>query len=233
VSALRELWGSKAAEHDDPIKIVQQALSERTESRFDAMLNAVQTIVSESRWSRGGRHDCFAAFAIAPPPDGLGLQSEAPAKFLRLALFHSGHVREWADVLHRIARPPGRPRTKFVNDEDFKRFFKVSTAANSIDRLLLQLMSNHRELFEAACRGECSVRQAGIRAGLIKDSCRRYGGSCDIEAAAMLSEKAQGGLLCSLFKKLSLTAQCTLIATVLEGRLGVGLAKQWRDGVSS
>jgi hypothetical protein len=232
VSAFRVLWGGKAAEADDPIKIVQQALSERMESRMDEMLNALQTIVTESRWSRGG-HDCFAAFAIAPPPDGLGLQSVAPAKFLRLALLDSGHVREWADVLHRIARPPGRPRTKFVNDEGFKRFYKVSTAANAIDRLLLQLMSNHRELFEAACRGECSLRQAGLRAGLIKDSCRRYGGCCDIEAAAMLSEKVQGGLLCSLFKKLSLTAQCTLIATVLEGRLGVGLAKQWREGDSS
>ena len=46
MSAFRVPWRSKAAELDDPIKVVQQALSERTESRFDAMLNALQTIVT-------------------------------------------------------------------------------------------------------------------------------------------------------------------------------------------
>jgi hypothetical protein len=59
--------------------------------------------------------------------------------------------------------------------------------------------------FTAVCAHGCSPREAAIKTGVIKASPARYGGACNFAAAAALSAKK---------------AQCTLIARVLEPRLG-------------
>ena len=119
-------------------------------------------------------------------------------------------------------RAPGRPTKKLVNDEGFARFYTIPTASTARDRLLLALKRNHPEHFAAVCRLECSPREAGIRAGLVKVGRWHYGGVCDITAAGALREQAQARLLCELFKVMAPNAQCTFIAREIEPRLEAG-----------
>ena len=151
---------------------------------------------------------------------------------LRYALLANGNFAHWTDLLERTAREPGRPRQKLVNDEGFARFYTIPTASTARDRLLLALKRNHPEHFAAVCRLECSPREAGIRAGLVKVGRWYYGGVCDITAAGALREQAQARLLCELFKVMAPNAQCTFIAREIEPRLDAGLAQRWRQNSS-
>jgi hypothetical protein len=126
--------------------------------------------------------------------------------------------------------PPSRPATQNpLKDEGFERFYSLSTAATSVDRLLLALRRHHPEHFAAVCALECSPRDAGLRAGLIRAGGWSYGGVCDIQAAAALRERAQAKLLCALFRVMQPSAQCTFIAREIEPCLQAGLAQQWRQ----
>ena len=78
-------------------------------------------------------------------------------------------------------------------------------------------------------RAKVSARAAAIEAGLLVVDFPRYGGACNIGAAAALTERAQGRLLCELFNVVSENAQCALIARALEPQLGSGLAQRWRS----
>jgi hypothetical protein len=222
----------KTGSRTDPVKIVQSALSETVSMSLDAMVVALDQIVGESLWRNGRPFESFGDFAIALPPAGLGIRSVRPMKLLRHALLAGGYFAQWTDVLERTARERGRPRKKLANDEDFERFYTVPTASTARDRLLLLLKRDHPEHFAEVCALKLSPREAGIRAGLITAGSSRYGGACNIVAAAALKERAQGRLLCELFEALCADAQCALIARVLEPRLGFGLAHRWRDGDS-
>jgi hypothetical protein len=213
----------------DPVRVVQQALSTSPQTRLDTVPDALDAIVGEQLWQVGGTFESFAEFAVAKQPAGLGVRSLPPLRLLRYALLSGGHFASWTELLERVAREPGRPPKKLVNGEGFERFYTVPTATTARDRLLLGLKRHHPEHFAAVCALECSPREAAIRAGLIKISASHYGGACNIVAAASLKERAQGRLLCDLFSVMSPNAQCTLIARVLEPRLGFGLAQRWRD----
>jgi hypothetical protein len=217
-----------AGSRHDPVHVVQQALSASPQARPDTLLDALDAILGQGLWQAGGRFDTFAEFAITQQPAGLGVRSSAPLKLLRYALLANGHFASWTELLERVVREPGRPPKKLVNDEGFERFYAVPTATTARDRLLLRLKRHHPEQFAAVCALECSPREAAIRAGLIRVGPSRYGGACDIVAAARLKERAQGRLLCELFNVMSPNAQCTLIARALEPRLGFGLAQRWR-----
>jgi hypothetical protein len=213
----------------DPVRVVQQALSASPQAGLDTLLDGLDAILGQVLWQVGGKFDTFAEFAIAQQPGGLGVRSLPPLKLLRYALLANSHFASWTELLERVAREPGRPPKKLVNDEGFERFYTVPTATTARDRLLLGLKRHHPEHFAAVCALDCSPREAAIRAGLIKAGPSLYGGACNIVAAASLKERAQGRLLCDLFNVLSPNAQCTLIARVLEPRLGFGLAERWRN----
>src|SRR5262245_59391371 len=217
----------------DPVRVAQQALSTSPQARPDTLLAGLDAILDEALWRVGGKFDTFAEFAIAQQPAGLGVRSSPALKLLRYALLANGHFASWTELLERVVREPGRPPKKLVNDEGFERFYTVPTATTARDRLLLGLKRHHPEHFAAVCTLECSPREAAIRAGLIKAGRSLYGGACNIVAAASLKERAQGRLLCDLFNVMSPNAQCTLIARVLEPRLGFGLAQRWRNVESS
>lgn len=216
----------------DPIRVVQHALEDASSSRWEAMPDALDEILERQLWCDGRSFEGFAAFVTASPPAGLGVSSLRPLKLLRYALLSGGHIAAWTEVLERVVRHPGRPRKTLVLDEGFQRFYPLSTAATSVDRLLLALKRHHEELFAAVCAHECSPREAGRRAGLIRTSGWYYGGVCDIRAAATLRERAQAKLLCELFKVMVPNAQCTFIAREIEPRLQAGLAQRWRESHS-
>ena len=213
----------------DPVRVVQQALSESSRMSLHTMIDALDAVLREQLWQVGRPFESFAEFAIALPPTGLGVRSLPPLKLLRYALLANGNFAHWTDLLERTVRPPGRPRQKLVNDEGFARFYTVPTATTARDRLLLALKRYHPEHFAAVCDLECSPREAGIRAGLIKVGGRYYGGVCDIPAAGALRERAQATLLCELFRVMGPNAQCTFIAREIEPGLDPGLAQRWRD----
>jgi hypothetical protein len=225
-------FSDKTGPRPDPVKIVQDTLSETVSLGLECMAVALDQIVGEHLWREGRPCESFGDFALAPPPAGLGIRTVRPMKVLRHALLTAGHFAQWTEVLERVARERGRPRKKLVNDEDFQRFYTVPTASTARDRLLLLLKRDYPEHFAAVCALKVSPREAGISAGLIKAGSWRYGGACDIAAAAALKEHAQGRLLCELFEALCADAQCAVIARVLEPRLGFGLAQRWRAGDS-
>lgn len=215
---------------NDPVRVVQYALADASNPRWDAVLDALDEIVQQQLWREGRPFEGFAEFVTALAPDGLGVRSLRPLKFLRYALLSGGHFAAWTEVLEYVVRHPGRPRKTLVKDEGFQRFYALSTAATSVDRLLLALKRHHPDHFAAVCALECSPREAGLRAGLIRAGGWSYGGVCDIQAAAALRERAQAKLMCELFKVMGPNAQCTFIAREIEPRLQAGLAQQWREG---
>lgn len=215
---------------NDPVRVVQQALSESSDMNLHSMIDALDAVVHERLWQADRPFETFAEFAIALPPNGLGVRSLPPLKLLRYALLANGCFAEWTELLERTAREPGRPRQKtLANDEVFARFYTIPTATTARDRLLLALKRHHPEHFAAVCDLECSPREAGIRAGLIRPHRWYYGGVCDIAAAGALREKAQAKLLSALFKVMGLNAQSTFIAREIEPRLDAGLAQRWRN----
>ena len=226
------LLGRRRLVRNDPVKVLREALSETAPTSLTSMTAALEAIIERGLWKLSKPFESFGDFAAALPPDGLGVRSLDPLRLLRHALLNAGYFREWTEVLERVIRPRGRPRKKLVNDEDFEPFYSIPTAATARDRLLLALKRDHPEHFAAVCALELSPRAAAIQAGLIAEGSSRYGGACNIVAAAALNERAQGRLLCDLFQALSANAQCALIARAIEPRLGFGLAERWREDLA-
>ena len=124
-----------------------------------------------------------------------------PLRLLRHALLDGGHFAQWTEILEQIVRPRGRPRKNLVNGEDFEPFYTMPTAATSRDRIFLNLKRNYPDQFAAVCELKLSPREAAIKAGLIAAGPARYGGACNLAAAAALKERAQSRLLCDLFTR--------------------------------
>jgi hypothetical protein len=221
-------WFSEKNEvRDDPVQMVQRALSETAGMALHSLNDALDAIVHENLWQDGRPFRTFGEFAVALPPAGLGVRSLRPLKVLRHALLSSGYFAQWTDTLELTAREPGRPRKKLVNDEGFERFYTVPTATTARDRLLLALKRKYPEHFADVCQLRRSPREAAITSGLIAAPSRRYG-VCDFAAAKTLKEPAQAKLLRELFRALSLNAQCSLLALEVEPRLGLELPQRWR-----
>lgn len=222
------MFGRRRQVRDDPVRVVQEVLSATATLSLSSMTAAIDAIVEGTLWQQGRPFESFGDFAIALPPVGLGVRTLEPLRLLRHSLLSAGYFAQWTEVLERTARQRGRPRKKLVNDEDFEPFYSIPTAATARDRLLLNLKRNYPNHFAAVCELKVSPREAAIEAGLIASGSTRYGGACNIAAAAALNDRAQGRLLCDLFKAMSANAQCALIARSLEPRLGFGLAERWR-----
>ena len=178
------MFGRRRDVREDPVRVVQDALSEAVTMSLSSMAAALDAIVEGDLWQQGRPFESFGDFAVALPPGGLGVRSLEPLRLLRLALGSAGHLAQWTDVLERVARRRGRPRKKLVNDEDFEPFYTIPTAATARDRLLLALKHNYPEHFAAVCELKVSPRAAAIEAGLITAGYSRYGGACNIQLAS-------------------------------------------------
>jgi hypothetical protein len=223
----------------EPVAIVQNAMSNPSKGGLASLSDAFGDIVRGEMWrhavtAEGDRFQSFGAFAIAASPCGLGIRSRAAASLARHVLLEAQHFAEWTEILERIARKPGRPKTN-ANDEDF-RFYVVSKAPHAKDRLLLILKNRHPDHFNSVCVGECTPYRAAVNAGEVlvgdmsqENKRRLHFGVCDFQAAGHLQPKAQKKFLCAIFRKMHVDAQCSLIANELEPRLGAGLAKEWRS----
>ena len=110
-------WFASGRPQEDPVHMLQEALAESAYLRLDSMLDALDAILREQLWQVGRQFDSFAEFAIGLRPAGLGVHSLPPLKLLRYALLTNGYFAHWTELLERVAREPGRPRKKLVNDE--------------------------------------------------------------------------------------------------------------------
>jgi hypothetical protein len=222
------------AEPGGPILIAQRALANPSAIGIETLATALQTIVEDELWrealsAAGIPFESFGHFAIAKVPHGLGVRSAAAARLTRHALFEKKLFAAWTDLLELIARKPGRS-PNIVNDEDLKRYYKVSTATTSRDRLLPLLRHDHPEAYRKIVEEGYSPYAAAVEAGVVvaaRKASLRFG-VCDLEAAARLKSSAQSLLLRELFRKMSLDAQCAFIAHEIEPHLGADLAGKWR-----
>ena len=97
---------------NDPVRVVQQALSESSDMSLHTMIDALDAVVREQLWQVGRPFESFAEFAIALPPTGLGVRSLPPLKLLRYALLANGNFAHWTDLLERTGAPAGAAAAK-------------------------------------------------------------------------------------------------------------------------
>lgn len=189
------------------INEVRRALAEPSSVGPDRFIWALADVVEEGLWKQcevgglGFRN--FGTWAVSPPPTGLGVGSVPAARLIRNALLEKGHIIEWVQILELIARRPGRPKT-VANDDGF-RFYTVSRASASKDRLLLVLQAKHPVKFQEVCAGRCSIFSAACAAGIVRRP------SFSLNAAKKLNPLGQKALLCELFAVASIDVQCEFL----------------------
>lgn len=199
---------SAADAADDPVAFLRRSLSALEQSPIENLRVAFDIVVAEGFWASrvdrdGVTFSSFADFAVHPAPQGLEVRSTAALLIVRGMLMKSGRLREWTQLLHRVSRGPGRPKT-FADGESFRPFHSPPTGSNAVDRILLHLEDNDRGLFERVCNREISVRSAAILKGWLLDTRTvRYDA-----ARMMLPDKFLAGL--SITATLSLARQLLL-----------------------
>ena len=232
------LWNRGQDDPLDPVVVVQKAMANPSARGIGSLFDAFDDIVRGEIWRRvctaqGDSFESFGGFATAAAPHGLGITSQQNARLAREVLLQAELFAAWTEILELIARKPGRPKIS-ANDGDL-RFYTVSKAPHSRDRLLVLLKNRHPEHFHSVCVGECTPYRAAINAGevIVSDLAlsnrrRLHFGVCDLHGAGLLHPKAQKKFLRAVFRKMHVDAQCSLIANELEPRLSAGLAEKWR-----
>jgi hypothetical protein len=225
-------WNKENA-HDEPVRIVQAVIVGIVGAGEEGFAVAVEKILEAQLWQRQASKDgqvftSFAAFAMAPRPAGLGIQSTLALKLLRRALLEGGYFAEWTQLLKLAMRTPGRPRTSQANDEGFNRFYTLSTSRTATDQILLGLEKQFPEEYACVCKGECTPYAAAVNAGLVPKRTAPPQQRFDMEAISKLSEPRKRQLLRDVFKAVGLNAQCTLLSLDVGPWLELDLAGLWK-----
>ena len=216
----------------NPVMIVQHALANPSPTGLAPLIDAFDEVVRDELWRQaksvnGMPFETFGAFATADFPHGLGIRSEGAAVLARCALLKCEHYEAWTEILERVVRTPGRPKKRTIDDN--LRFYPISRARTSTDRLLLSLKKDAPEYFERV--GELSPYRAAVDAGLVhpprKENKLRFG-VYSVEGLKQLKPKVQAQLAREIFRAVDLSAQADLIANELMV-LGPELAQRWRD----
>ena len=87
---MRKLSGMLGRRHEvrpDPIRVVQDALSDVATMSLSSMTTALDAIVEQDLWRQDRPFESFGDFAVALPPLGLGVRALAPLRVLRHALW--------------------------------------------------------------------------------------------------------------------------------------------------
>lgn len=133
----------------EPVVIVQRALANPSATGSVPLVEALDMVIRQEVWREvlsvnGTPFESFGAFATTGLPQGLGINSPSAATLARCALLECDHYAGWTEVLELIARKPGRPKNRTIGDNS--RFYTVSRARTSSDRLLLELKNQAPEL---------------------------------------------------------------------------------------
>ena len=193
----------------------------------------LHTFVANEDWrhlksSRGTQYTDFSEYVCDDARYGLGLRDEKSAKLLKAALLMQGHVAEWLEILKRIARPKGRPRSTPAQGELFVPFYGVSESLAAVDRILLALAdAGQVELLEKIGSKQLKAKTAAIAAGILSVD-HSQGPACDINRIRAMSQRAQAKWAGRVFRAMSLEAQCDFLERELVPE-GKDVAARWRS----
>jgi hypothetical protein len=217
----------------DPVHRLQRSCANfaRDTADFSTLL---EEVVEAQAWQTRKNRDgtplgSLPALVVAPLPYGLAINTtEAVTPFFK-HLQRTGRYALYFDLLKAVKRLPGAPRKTIAPCDSFQPFYTPQTSSQSVDQLLGRLERACPDKLADVLAGRSTPRQAAREAGLLKraPATLRFG-ICDIDAIHTLSESVQGKLLCEIFERSSIGAQCTLIARKLDGTVGDELAKRWR-----
>jgi hypothetical protein len=220
----------------DPVRIAQKLLAADT-SEASRLAEVIAAICADGLWESrrrtdGQRFENLTQFVVARAPHGLGVRTDAALRKLRSALLDKGLLKEWVEVMEGAVRSPGHPKANVANSEDLAPVFTRSRSSTSIDRILPRLMRHEPKLFREVEAGRITPHRAAIQAGIIPppgtSGQLRYG-AIDFNALDRVKASARGQLLCQVFDTLGLEAQCALLASRLDGVVGLRIAQIWRE----
>ena len=217
-----------------PVVTVQQALADPSATGSVPLIEALDIVIRQELWreaisANGTPFESFGEFATAGFPQGLGVTSPSAATLVRCALFERCHYGPWTEVLGLIVRKSGRPKTP--TNSSNSRFYTISRAATSSDRLLLELKNQAPKQFQRVCAGELTPYRAAVIAGFVappKSERKLHFGVCDIEGLKRLKPKVQYRLVRMIFRVAHLDAQCQFLANEL-ATLDPQLGPRWRE----
>lgn len=195
------------SEESDPVTLLQRGFDENDPLGLEGLQSALRDIIRDKLWSSRGDFASFAHFAVAAKPAGLGLHTVKAAQILKDLLIGLDYYAEWGLVLDLIRRPAGNPT--FVKSEGCRRFYKISTASMSVDRMLCELFRHHPEVFARLQAREVTYREAtrSIRQSRT-ETARRF--------SAKLSEDERRQLMSDLFERMPASAQRAFVLANLD-----------------
>ena len=185
-----------------------RGLAQLDRERSNANVNLVvdQELWRGSKTRTGEPFSSLPQWVASPEPEGLGVRDQKTARFLRMLLLNAGRLDVWAVILVHVSPGPGRPKT-LVGDEDFRPFYRVSTASNAIDRRLHRLFTKEPDVFASVASGAISLAEAEAKIDwATKPSrpafCALNPVSLDqlIEAFKLLNERGQAEMLDALWE---------------------------------
>ena len=199
---------TRRSEETDPVILLQRGFDENNPLHLQCLQSALRDIIRDELWSSRGDFASFAHFVVAARPAGLGLRTVEAAQVLKDLLIRLDYYAEWGSLLDLIRRPSGHPGT-FVKDEGYRRFYKISTAAMSVDRMLCVLFRRHPDVFARLQARELTYREA--TKGIRQNRTKPFG-----EFSAKLSEDERRQLMSDLFSKMPAAAQRAFVLASLD-----------------
>lgn len=129
-------------------------------------------IITEELWRKckkkdGSEFQSFPEWVTRALPEGLGLDNQRTAEFLRTLLLDLGRVDIWAQTLEYIRVRRGRPR-EFVQDDIFRPFYHVSRASNAYDQKICRLRTKAPNIHRLLLAGEIDLDEALTAAGILR-----------------------------------------------------------------
>jgi hypothetical protein len=119
----------------------------------------------KSKKKDGSDFESFPYWVVHPQPEGLGIDNQPSAEFLRTLFLAFGRVDIWAQVFEHIRVRQGRPK-KIVPGDLFQPFYHPSRSSNAIDRRIRRLQIKAPENFELFLAGKLDFDEALNKAGI-------------------------------------------------------------------
>jgi hypothetical protein len=203
--------------HNPTVRDVQAAFKGIGLVSCEKCMEQLGRIIDENLWAtykttHGVLFGSFPQWVVQTQPEGLGVNNQRSAEFLRKLLIDAGRIGTWALILDYISVKPGRPEN-LVDDDIFRPFYRVSTASSALDRMLRRLMLERPDLLAQVTSEHVTVRAAALKAGMIKPNSGAIPIMKMVAGFKRLDSEEQVGLLELLWSHMDLSARQRFRAT--------------------
>lgn len=163
-------WKRKRSPSVPEVQELQSAFMHVGLTDCGRTLELLEDAIDQQLWRACKRKDgsdfeSFPQWAAHPQPEGLGVDNQRSAEFLRTLLFDMGRVATWALVLEYIRVKQGR-RANIALDDDFRPFYRISRASNAIDQRLCRLQTKAPDVAQKFRNGDINFDEALKIAGI-------------------------------------------------------------------